>query len=91
MADEIYRKKECELCGKYSFEKHLGTTNILDGGFTRTEKFEESGFGDLVISFWGIKDVESGRRELRLCPECASKIDLAITKVITELKREENL
>lgn len=86
-AIEVYRKKECELCGKFTYEKHLGTGAILDGGFTRNEKFEESGFGTLVINYWGIKDIKDTRVELQLCPDCAKQIDLALYKAIEKLKR----
>lgn len=87
MEEDIYRKKECELCGKYAFEKHLGTSNILDGGFTRNEKFEKSGFGCMIIDFWDMETPKNKRIELRLCPDCAGKIDRAISKVIKELKQ----
>ena len=87
MAEEIYRKKECELCGKYAFEKHLGTSSVLDGGFTRIEKFEKSGFGVMVINLCEIK---SDRIELRLCPDCASEIVLAISNAVKEIKQKYN-
>ena len=59
--DEIYRKKKCELCGKYAFEKFLGTTQVLDDGFTIIEDYEKSGFGSIVIIFWEIEDVKNSR------------------------------
>lgn len=92
--DEIYRKRECEICGKYAFEKWLGTKAVLDGGFTRVEDFEKSGFGNMVIVPYDLKTFENSRIELKLCPDCAREIDLAISEKIAELKKkctEENI
>ena len=86
--NEMYRKRQCELCGKFAFEKHLGTSQVLDGGFTRIEDFEKSGFGALVVNYWDITNVKETRFEFRLCPECASKIDNAMHKVIEDLKNQ---
>lgn len=80
--NEIYRKRECELCGFFTFEKHLGTAAVLDGGFTRIENFEKSGFGSLVIV---PHDLEFSRIELHLCPDCAKKFEAVIDKTIKEL------
>ena len=85
--DNIYRKKECELCGKYAFEKFIKTTKVLDGGFTRIEKWEESGFGGMVVVFHEIATIKDSRFELKLCPDCARKIDLAIANQIKEIKK----
>lgn len=86
--DELYRKKECELCGKHTFEKWLGTKAILDGGFTRVEDFEKSGFGSVIVIFDGIESVNDSRIELKLCPDCAKEIMLSIAKPIAELKKK---
>ena len=86
--EKIFRKRECDLCGDYAFEKHLCTAKVLDGGFTRIEEWEPSGFGAIVINFWECKNVQNGRVDLRLCPKCAEKLDNAITKAIRELKTE---
>lgn len=83
MSDEIYRKKECELCGSFAFEKHLGTNQALDGGFTRVEKFEKSGYGSLVVVAYGLN---FPRIELKLCPVCAEKLDTIITDSIKRMK-----
>ena len=86
--DELYRKKECELCGKYTFEKWLSTKAVLDGGFTRVEDFEKSGFGSVIVIFDGIESVNDSRIELKLCPDCAQEIILSIAKPIAELKKK---
>ena len=78
----------CEICGAYAFEKHLGTGKILDGGFTRNEKFEASGFGCLVVVFHDFEDLKNSRIEIRLCPNCARQFDLAISNKIAELKKK---
>lgn len=84
--ENIYRKKECELCGKYAFEKWLGTSAVLDGGFTRVEEFEPSGFGSIVVNYWDITTVKDSRFEHRLCPDCAREIDTCIRSKIDELR-----
>ena len=86
--DELYRKRECELCGKYAFEKHLGTKGVLDGGFTRIEEYEKSGFGRIVIVSYDLQPLKNLRSELNLCPDCAKEIDLAISDKIAELKKK---
>ena len=84
--DNIYRKRSCELCGNYAFEKHLGTEAALDGGYTRIENFEESGFGSMVITLWGLHSDNGNRQEFKLCPDCFSKIDHAIHDTIIQIK-----
>lgn len=84
----IYRKKECELCGKYAFEKHLGTSKVLDGGFTRVEDFEKSGFGAMVINYWDLDTIKESRVQVFLCPDCARKIDLAIYQTMNDIRGE---
>ena len=86
--DELYRKKNCDLCGKIAFEKHIGTKNILDGGFTRIEDFEPSGFGSMVIVFHELRDLKDSRVVLNLCPDCAREFDLGISKLLAELKKK---
>lgn len=81
----IYRKKECDLCKNYCFEKHLGTAQILDGGFTRIEDWEPSGYGSMVVVWHGIKQ---DRIDLHLCPSCAAKLEKAIQTAIKELYKE---
>lgn len=85
--ENLYRKKECSCCGKFAFEKHLGTAKVLDGGFTRIESYEESGFGALVVNYWGIKNVKDTRFEIKLCPDCAEKIDKAMHETIDQLTK----
>lgn len=84
--DNIYRKKECELCGKFAFEKFIKTKGELDGGFTQIEEWEQSGFGSMVVVFHEIATIKNSRFELKLCPDCARKIDLAVAKQIKEIK-----
>lgn len=86
--DNLYRKKECELCGKYAFEKFIKTKAELDGGFTRIEEWEQSGFGSLVTVFHDIKDLKNSRSEFKLCPDCAKQIDFAIYNKVKELKKK---
>ena len=86
--DELYRKKKCDLCGKYTFEKWLSTKAVLDGGFTRVEEFEKSGFGSMVVVFYGIERDTSPRIDLELCPDCAKEIMLSISKTTAELKKK---
>ena len=86
--DNIYRKKECELCGKYAFEKFIKVVKELDGGFTRIEEWEKSGFGSMVVVFHEIAPIKDSRFELKLCPNCARKIDYAIAKQIKEIKEK---
>lgn len=86
--DEMYRKRVCEICGKFAFEKHLGTKSVLDGGFTRIEEYEKSGFGSLVIVPYELENFKNSRMELKLCPDCAEEIDIAISKKITDLKKK---
>ena len=86
--NNLYRKKECELCGKYAFEKFIKTKAELDGGFTRIEEWEQSGFGSLVTVFYDIKDLKNSRSEFKLCPDCAKQIDFAIYNKVKELKKK---
>lgn len=82
--NEIYRKRGCQLCGAFVFEKHLGTNQVLDGGFTRVEKFEKSGYGSLVVVGY---DLPFSRIELKLCPECAEKLDKIIVDAIKSMRK----
>ena len=88
--EKIYRKRECELCGKHVFEKWLGTSAVLDGGFTRLEEFEQSGFGSIVVNYWDITAVKDSRFEYRLCPDCARELDTCIHSKIDELKAKKS-
>lgn len=85
---DIYRKRECDLCDAFAYEKHLGTSEVLDGGFTRIEDWEPSGFGSLVINFWETKGLQHNRIEKKLCPACAMKMDRAICEAIRKIKEE---
>ena len=87
--ENVYRKKECDLCGNYAFEKYLGTAKVLDGGYTRVENFEKSGFGAIVINYWEIDTVKDIRIDISLCPDCARKIDVAIYQAINALKTKK--
>ena len=81
---DIHRKKECDLCGHYAFERYISTTE-RDGGYTRIHNFEHSGFGTLVMIYYDINSVSETRREIKLCPECAKKIDDAMLTVIDSI------
>ena len=83
----IYRKRECEICGASVFEKFLGVAKELDGGFTQIEDWEESGFGSVVIVYYDIKSVEDSRLEYKLCPDCAEKLNSYIRLKIEALKK----
>lgn len=90
--EAIYRKRECDLCGDYCFEKHLGTAKVLDGGFTRVEDWEKSGFGSLVAVFWEFDHLP--RVAVKLCPACAEKLHKSICDAMKELimeKRDERV
>ena len=86
--EDIYRKRECELCHAFAYEKHLGTAQVLDGGFTRIENWEHSGFGAIVINFWEFKHLKNSRVDLKLCSSCAEKLDKAISDAIRKLEKE---
>ncbi len=86
--NNIYRKKECEICGKYTFEKFIETKGEFDGGFTQIEEWEESGFGSMVVCYHSLAGVRDSRLEYKLCPDCAKKIDLSIYRKIAELQKE---
>lgn len=86
--DNIYRKKTCDLCGATTFEKFVKVVEELDGGFTQIEKWEESGFGNMVVNYWNIASVKEKRFEYSLCPNCANKIDSFLHSKIDELKKE---
>ena len=83
--DILYRKKECELCGKYAFEKYLGTSAVLDGGFTRVEEFESGGFCSAVVVFH-TRSEETPRIECRLCLDCAKELHSFISSKIDEMR-----
>ena len=87
MSEDVYRKRECDLCGKFAFEKYLGTSKVLDGGFTRVGKFENCGFCYFSV-VW--HDIDADWVDLKLCTDCAKKIDLAIHETINRLKRSDN-
>ena len=89
MREEVlYRKRECEICGEIAYEKHLGTAKVLDGGFTRVEDWEKSGFCRLVATFWYAEHLNDGRIELTMCPACAKKVHSNLTDYIRGLKVE---
>lgn len=88
----LYRKKECEICGKQTFEKFIETTNVLDGGFTEINTWENSGVGYIVINLWELDESlkEFGRMQFEVCSDCTRKILKAIhtvTKKETEDKQ----
>ena len=86
--ENLYRKRECDLCHSYAFEKHLGTAQVLDGGFTRVENWEKSGFGAIVVNFWEFNHLKHSRMDIKLCSACAEKLRDAICDAIGELKTE---
>lgn len=88
--NNIYRKRECEACGKYTFEKWRGTGVVTDGGFTTIDDWEQSGFGSIVVNYWDITSVDESRFEYRLCPDCAKKLDSCIHSKINELRAEKD-
>ena len=82
----LYRKRKCDFCGAFAFEKYMKELASLDGGFTKVNEWEKSGFGSIVVSYWGVEDVKEGRFEYNLCPDCAKKLDSYIHSKIEELK-----
>lgn len=89
--ENLYRKKECDLCGSYAFEKWLGTTKVLDGGFTQVESFEKSGFGSIVVSYWDMPSIKESRLEYQLCPDCAREINEMLYLTIDKLKAKKEV
>ena len=86
--DNLFRKKECDICGKFTFEKFIKISGERDGGYTQIEEWEKSGFGSMVVIFYDMKDLKNSRAEHKLCPDCARQIDLAIYNKIKELKKK---
>lgn len=84
--NNIYRKKECNLCGAFAFEKFNKIAKTLDGGFTTIEDWERSGFGSIVINYWNLDSVKIDRFEFGLCPDCAKELDDCIHSKIEEIK-----
>lgn len=84
--DEIYRRRCCELCGREAFEKLINQSE-LDGGYTTVNHYELSGFGSAVFCWY---DVDIGRKEYRLCPSCAERINNAITDTVEQIMKENN-
>ena len=87
--NNIYRKRKCDLCGAFTFEKFIKVAKELDGGFTQIEEWEKSGFGSMVVTYWDIESVKEGRLDYHLCPDCAEKIDSCIHSKIEELKKKK--
>ena len=84
--NNMYRKRKCDLCGAFAFEKYIKELASLDGGFTKVHEWEKSGFGTIVVNYWDIDYLKEGRFEYNLCPDCAKKLDSYIHSKIEELK-----
>lgn len=63
MSSEIGRKMRCDRCGSECFLKLVGT-DVLDGGYTRSNKFEEKPAG------WGFVRNWEDTGYIDLCPSC---------------------
>lgn len=87
--DEIYRKKQCEICGQVVYEKYLGVSNELDGGYTKIHDFENSGFGKIqfIYNAFGIENKHEQCFSIIVCPQCASMLDLKISSFAEEIKK----
>ena len=52
----IYRKRQCQACGKFAYEQYLGNRNVIDlNECNRESKLDEwkyAGFGCLVVTEW---------------------------------------
>lgn len=66
MSSEIGKKMRCDRCGAECFLKLVGT-DVLDGGYTRTNKFEEKPTG------WGFVQNGENTAYVDLCPDCYRK------------------
>lgn len=82
MADDLYRRRVCGLCGKEVYEKLLNTDE-LDGGYTRINKFEDSGFEDTCIIMCLAKRHEW---DMTLCPDCQEKVKQIVIKAMEEVE-----
>ena len=87
--DEIYRKKQCEICGQVVYEKYLGVVNELDGGYTKIHDWENSGFGKIqfIYNAFGIENKHEQCFSIIVCPKCASMLDLKISSFAEEIKK----
>lgn len=72
----VYRKKICEICKKEAYEKFLGE-ELLDGGYSTLNKFEDSGYEYLELP--GHKPA----CRLMICPTCQSAIASRINDYIS--------
>ena len=84
--ENLYRKRECELCGSFVFEKFIKDVKELDGGFTHVEEWEKSGFGSMVIVTYELDPEKNPRHDLHLCPKCAEELSGHISKILTGMK-----
>ena len=86
--DEIYRKKQCEICGQVVYEKYLGVVNELDGGYTKIHDWENSGFGKIqfIYNAFGIENKHEQCFSIVACPKCASMLDSKISSFAEEIK-----
>lgn len=68
--DEIYHKRTCEICGNEVYEKYMGETD-MDGGFTRVQNFESSGYGIISIP---------GKPYITACPNCVQECTIFLNR-----------
>ena len=84
--EELYRKKICEMCGRVAYEKCIGK-QVFDGGYTSVNRFEDSGFGSIVIMCHDLNDIQPQTNTVHVCTSCAQKLLAAVTMTIEQAKR----
>lgn len=60
---EIFRKYQCDFCGKVEYKKYVGQREF-DGGYTSISMFEPSDFEFYIL----------GEKSYVTCPECKKEI-----------------
>ena len=84
-AVSITREKRCQRCGRTVCEK---VDYFADGNFYHPH-WEHSGYGKLGIIPWDLDGIE--RKEIPLCPHCASKLSDMINGFVSEFHGYEDL
>ena len=90
----IYRKRQCQACGKSSYEQYLGNRNVIDlnecNRESKIDEWEYSGFGCLVVTEWYFEKGNGSRRiDIDVCCDCKNKLFDALNSAIENIKSEE--
>ena len=87
MANKIYRRKDCELCGKTIYEKFLGDGNPVEFDYSGGIRlWEYSAFGHFVATDNGFEDADKDRIDISICVNCKKKIFDAIHLEMDRIK-----